>query len=85
LPGITRDLILELAAENNIVFEERDYTEDELLNASEIWFSSSTKEILPVVELNGKPVANGESGPIWEKMIDIYQACKVKLRSGELS
>jgi len=85
LPGITRDLILELAAENNIAYEERDYTEDELLSASEIWFSSSTKEILPVVELNGKPVANGKPGPIWEKMIDIYQACKVKLRSGELS
>ncbi|MCW8934690.1 MAG: D-amino acid aminotransferase [Gammaproteobacteria bacterium] len=85
LPGITRDLILELAAENNINYEERDFTEQELLTASEIWFSSSTKEILPVVELNGKPVANGQSGPIWEKMIDIYQACKAKLRSGETS
>jgi len=84
LPGITRNLITELAAENNIPCEERDYTEDELLNASEIWFSSSTKEILPVVKLNGKPVANGKSGPIWEKMIDIYQAFKAKLRSGEL-
>ncbi|MCW9047781.1 MAG: D-amino acid aminotransferase [Gammaproteobacteria bacterium] len=85
LPGITRDLIIELAAANNINYEERDFTEQELLAASEIWFSSSTKEILPVVELNGKPVANGQSGPIWEKMIDIYQAYKVKLRSGETS
>ncbi len=85
LPGITRDLIVELAAENNIPCEERDFTEAELLSASEIWFSSSTKEILPVVELNAKPVANGQSGPIWEKMIDIYQAYKVKLRSGESS
>jgi len=85
LPGITRDLIVELAAEHNIPCEERDFSEAELLSASEIWFSSSTKEILPVVELNGKPVANGRSGPIWEQMIDIYQACKVKLRSGESS
>ena len=85
LPGITRDLILELAVENNIEYEERDFTEDELVAASEIWFTSSTKEILPVVELNGKPVANGKSGPIWEKMIDIYQDYKVKLRLGESS
>ena len=85
LPGITRDLILELAAENGIGYKERDFTEDELLVASEIWFTSSTKEILPVVELNGKPVANGKSGPIWEKMIDIYQDYKVKLRLGESS
>ena len=85
LPGITRDLIVELAAKNNILCEERDFSEAELLSASEIWFSSSTKEILPVVELNGKPVANGKSGPIWEQMIDIYQTCKVKLRSGESS
>jgi len=85
LPGITRDLIVELAREHNIPCEERDFTEAELLSASEIWLTSSTKEILPVVELNGKPVANGKSGPIWDKMIDIYQACKVKLRSGESS
>ena len=83
LPGITRDLIIELAAENNIPHAERDFTEAELLNASEVWLSSSTKEVLPVVTLNGKPVANGESGPIWEQMIDLYQDCKVKLRSGE--
>ncbi len=83
LPGITRDLIVELAAQHNIPCEERDFTEAELLSASEIWFSSSTKEILPVVELNGNPVANGQPGPIWENMIELYQACKIKLRSGE--
>ncbi|HED33003.1 MAG TPA: D-amino acid aminotransferase [Gammaproteobacteria bacterium] len=82
LPGITRDLIIELARENGIACEERDFTEQALLGASEIWFSSSTKEILPVVELNGRPVANGQSGPIWEKMIDIYQANKEALRNG---
>ncbi|VAW64381.1 D-alanine aminotransferase [hydrothermal vent metagenome] len=82
LPGITRDLIVELGAKNNIAVEEREYTEEELLSASEIWFSSSTKEILPVVELNGKPVANGRPGPMWEKMIDLYQANKENLRNG---
>jgi D-alanine transaminase len=83
LPGITRDLILELARENNINCEERDITEEELRDASEIWMTSSTKEIVPIVELDGKPVGKGQYGPIWESMIDIYQVYKAKLRQGE--
>lgn len=82
LPGITRDLILELAAKHHFQFEVRDIIENELFLADEIWLTSSTKEILPVVELNGKPVENGQSGPIWERMIDIYQAYKEELRQG---
>ena len=82
LPGITRDLIIELAAKHHIPCEERIIKEAELDNASEIWLTSSTKEILPVIELDGKPVENGQSGPIWEKMIDIYQAYKAELRKG---
>jgi len=82
LPGITRDLILELAEKHNFKYQVRDITEDELATADEIWLTSSTKEILPVVELNAKLVANGQSGPIWERMIDIYQAYKEELRRG---
>ena len=82
LPGITRDLIIELAHKNNIPCEEREFSEQALLEASEIWVTSSTREILPVIKLNNKPVANGKSGPIWEQMIDIYQAYKEKLRKG---
>jgi len=83
LPGITRDLVLELARENNIACEERDISEEELRDASEIWMTSSTKEVVPIVELDGKPVGNGQYGPIWDNMIDIYQACKSRLRQGE--
>ncbi len=82
LPGITRDLILELAEKNNMPCEERDITEAELNSADEIWLTSSTKEILPVIELDGKAVGNGKAGPIWESMIDIYQAYKIQLRQG---
>ena len=82
LPGITRDLILELAKKHQFKYEVRDIAEDELSSADEIWLTSSTKEILPVIELNGIVVANGQSGPIWEKMIDIYQAYKSELRQG---
>ena len=84
LPGITRDLILELAEKNSIPFEERSISEAELRAASEIWMTSSTKEIMPVIELDGQPVGNAKFGPIWESMIEIYQAYKARLRTGEV-
>jgi len=82
LPGITRDLILELAEKHKFKYEVRDVAENELFSADEIWLTSSTKEIMPVIELNAKAVANGQSGPIWERMIDVYQAYKAEFRQG---
>ncbi|MCK5639360.1 MAG: D-amino acid aminotransferase, partial [Gammaproteobacteria bacterium] len=57
LPGITRDLVVELCQEHKIPVEERAILEEELTEADEVWLTSSTKEILPVTRLNGKPVA----------------------------
>lgn len=84
LPGITRDLIIELAQQHQIVFAERDISEAELRDADEIWVTSSTKEIVPVISLDGESVGNGSYGPMWEKMIALYQDYKQKLRSGEV-
>lgn len=83
LPGITRDLVLELARRHDMPCEERDISEAELRTADEIWFTSSTKEILPVVSLDGAQVGNGVFGPIWSRMIDIYQDYKQQLRDGK--
>lgn len=85
LPGITRDLILELAQNNQMPCAERDISAQQLATADEVWLTSSTREIMPVIELDGQPVANGEAGPIWEKMIDIYQQYKAQLRLGRAS
>ncbi|MDH5394110.1 MAG: D-amino acid aminotransferase [Gammaproteobacteria bacterium] len=82
LPGITRDLVLELAAKHDMPCQERDISEAELRKASEIWISSSTREILPVIKLDGEKVANGKAGPVWQKMIDIYQQYKQQIRDG---
>jgi D-alanine transaminase len=80
LPGITRDLILELAAANNIAHQEKNINRDELQSADEIWLSSSTKEILPVTKLDNSPVANGTPGPLFERMLALYQHYKQQLR-----
>lgn len=81
LPGITRDLILELSQANDINFKETIITEKELENADEIWLSSSTKEILPVTHINNKTVGNGKPGSAWRRMLTIYHDYKRSLKS----
>lgn len=82
LPGITRDLILEIAANDGLDCAEADISMQMLREAEEIWVTSSTKEILPVTRLDGLPVGNGKPGPVWRDMLDRYQIYKDKLRSG---
>lgn len=85
LPGITRDLVLELARAHNLDYQERVITEEELRNADEIWITSSTREVLPVLNLDGVPVGSGKAGPLWHRMIDYFQEYKQQLREGLLS
>lgn len=83
LPGITRDLILEIAQQNAMQCEQRDILETELRDADEIWLTSSTREIAPVIALNGNAVADGAAGPMWRKVVTLYQEYKQVLRAGQ--
>lgn len=80
LPGITRDLVVELAKTHNMPIEEVSISEQEFLAANEIWLTSSTKEILSVTTINGQPVNNGIPGPVWHDMYQKYQDYKETLR-----
>ena len=76
LPGITYDLILELAAAHDIAVAIGYFAEARIRAADELWITSSTKEILAIVTLDGKPVANGKPGPIFHRMYGLYQDYK---------
>lgn len=76
LPGITYDVILELAAAHGQAMEVREITEGELRAADEVWMTSSTKEILAITTLDGQPVGSGKPGPFGEKMWQWYQDFK---------
>jgi len=82
LPGITRDLVLELAREADLPHREADISRERLEAADEIWLTSSTKEVMPVTRLDGKPVADGRPGPVWRRMTELYQSAKARLREG---
>lgn len=79
LPGITRDVILDIATKNHIACREDSISLDALQSADEIWITSSTREIIPVIELDGKPVADGKPGPLWRRMDQLFQAYKQSL------
>ncbi|MCH8261459.1 MAG: D-amino acid aminotransferase [Proteobacteria bacterium] len=77
LPGITRDLVVELLTESGIPCEELAIKEIELKQADEIWITSSTWEIVPVIRLDNNPVGTGRPGEVWQQASDIYQAFKI--------
>jgi len=83
LPGITRDLILELAVANAIPFREADIEASALATANEIWLTSSTREIMPVTTLDDAPVGTGQAGPVYKRMTALFQAYKSRLRADE--
>ncbi|MFK7976152.1 MAG: aminotransferase class IV [Halioglobus sp.] len=73
LPGITRYMLLAiLRMDGSIRVEERVVTLDELRKADEVWLSSSSKDIAPVVEVDGQPVNQGKIGPVWLKAQTLY-------------
>ena len=77
LPGITRQLLLDILRRDGVIpVEERIVTRDEVLNADEVWITSSSKEIGAVVEIDGVPVGNGEIGDIWLAAQKLYSAGK---------
>lgn len=80
LPGITRDLVVELAHLHKMPIEEITISEKEFLTADEIWLTSSTKEILAVTKINDQLVGQGAPGVIWKDMYQKYQDYKETLR-----
>ena len=79
LGGITREIVFELCKQNKIIMREKIISEDELHRADEIWLSSSTREILPVVTLNQHAVGKGRPGVVWQQIIQLYQDYKLKV------
>ena len=76
LPGITYDVAFELAREAGLPIEVRAVPKDEALAADEMWLSSSTKEVLAVTSLDGRPFGGGKPGAVFRKVHALFQASK---------
>ncbi|WMJ07271.1 D-amino acid aminotransferase [Nitrosomonas sp. sh817] len=76
LPGITYDVVLELAAANGIPHEIRQISEHEIRKADEILLTSSTKEIMPITLLDNQAVGGGKPGELFARLHTLYQDYK---------
>ena len=74
LEGIRYGLLEELSKESGIPFEMRVVTRQEVVIADEIMMSSATREVLPIVELDGKSVGKGKPGPVYQALRQAYDA-----------
>lgn len=85
LPGITYDVVLELAESLDQTYAIRSITEDELRHAAEIWLTSSTKEVTAVTQLDGLDVGSGQPGPVYRRIYLAYQDYKHTVMRGNPS
>ena len=83
LPGITYDVVVELAQAGGLPLELREVTEAEVRGADELWVTSSSKEVLAIVRLDGAPIGDGRPGAVFRRMYRLYQDFKQKvMRAG---
>ena len=62
LPGVTRSVVLDLVAKQGLRFEERAFTVDEAYAAREAFITSASQSVMPVTQIDGRPVGNGAPG-----------------------
>ena len=76
LPGITREIAIDCAKYCDIEVKEVTFNKDSLMDADEVWISSSTREIVPINRIDNSLINNGKVGEIWSLIYDRYQAIK---------
>ena len=76
LPGVTRDIAIHCAENLGIKVKEEKFTKEQLMQADEVWISSSTREILPITSIDSVSISNGYAGPVWSLVYDQYQNLK---------
>ena len=72
LPGITRAAVLRLAAEADLVVEERLFSVEEARAAQEAFYTSASSFVMPVVEIDGAAVGDGRPGPLGRRLRALY-------------
>ncbi|MDP4085911.1 MAG: D-amino-acid transaminase [Bacillota bacterium] len=72
LKGITKDVILDLCSKNGIAVEERVFTKEDLNNADEVFLSSTTAEVMPIVKIDGRKVKNGSPETVTRRLQALF-------------
>lgn len=73
LPGITREVIQTLATQKRVPIQEGAYSVEDVYGADEVFLSSTLIELMPVTEVDGRKIGDGEPGPITRELHEAYQ------------
>lgn len=73
LPGVTRQTVIELAPELGIKVMEREVRMEELFQADEVFLTNSLIELMPLTQVNGKPIGRGKRGKLTESLMSAYK------------
>lgn len=82
LMGITRQTVFELAGEHGLPAHEAPLTAYDLYAADEVFLTSTAGGIMPLVEIDGRPIGDGKPGPVSRKVHDLYWALRESGRDG---
>jgi branched-chain amino acid aminotransferase len=73
LPGITREVVLELAAEEGVPAEETRLVPEDLQTAGEAFLTGTTREVTPIVAVDDRPIGSGRPGPITLRLLEAFR------------
>ena len=82
LMGITRQTVFELAAEDRLPVREAQLTAYDLYAADEVFLTSTAGGIMPLVEIDGRPIGDGKPGPVSQRIHGLYWALRESGRHG---
>ncbi len=82
LPGITREVVLELAGKLGVEVQERPVPVQELFQADEAFHSGTLSEVKPCVEVDGRPIGSGKVGPVTRALFDAFLADTGRVAAG---
>ncbi|MBS0556341.1 MAG: aminotransferase class IV [Proteobacteria bacterium] len=82
LPSVTRLIIIEVLAALGLPLDVREVARDELAGADEIWIASSTRDAMPIAQLDGHAIGTGKPGPLWHRVYDAMQELKQRETAG---
>jgi len=74
LPGITREFLFEIGRHIGIDLREQVLRDDDLFTADEAFLTSTTREVLPIVNVDERPIGHGKPGPITSKLLNGFRA-----------
>ena len=76
LPGITREIIIDCAKYCDFEVKEIAFNKEFLMDADEVWISSSTREVVPITCIDDCLINYGKVGETWSSIYERYQAIK---------